>query len=274
MQSRPVDGLTLFYSAEDSQSADLIEHACVQSLQMIRHLWNLNAPEGCRVYVMTSWLHFAIHAAPWHRKVLLLLLLPLWGLRARRTWVYSGGWTLPYKRPAVGVKPPRLVQAGDTSIGSRVFVREHDISEKVRQITCHELVHACSGHLKLPMWLNEGLAMVTVDQLVGKQTVRMETLETLNRVAGDNKPRSYREVSVGEPATLVYAFVRGYWITRFVEETRPGLLRSFLVRPLPRGELERKIAAELQMEVNEFWQCIDPEAVAYFRARENQSTSQ
>lgn len=266
MQSRPIDGLTLYYEAQEGHSANVVERACRQSLELIRHCWDLKTPEGCRVYVMTSWLRFVFHSAPWYRKVLLALFIPLLAFRARRIWVYSGGWTLPYRRPAVGVKPPRLIESGDRSIGALVFVQEEDLDEKVRHITCHELVHAYSAHLRLPLWLNEGLAMVTVDRLIGRATVRPETLESLVRPAGEGRPKGYRRVSVREPEELVYAFVRGYWITRYVEETQPGLLKSLLAKRLDHRELEGQIADAYQMGRQDFWQRVDAVVTGHFRA--------
>jgi hypothetical protein len=268
MESRSVDGLTLYFDADERETADLVEQACQQSLRLIRQSWGLDAPEGCRVYVMTSWRHFVFHSAPWPRKILLGLFMPLWALRARRIWAFSGGWTLPYRRPAVGIKPPRLIEAGDSSIGARVFVKEEDLNEKVRHVTCHELVHACSAHLKLPMWLNEGLAMVTVDRLLQTATVRTETLEVLGAPSGDASPRGYRGISVKEQETFVYAFVRGYWITRHLEETQPELLKSLLAQRLSHRALESRVAAAYQMEREEFWQQIDPIVASHFRARE------
>jgi len=268
MESRSVDGLTLYYGADERETADLVERACRQSLRLIRRSWNLDAPEGCRVYVMTSWLHFVFHSAPWHRQILLSLLMPLWAFRARKIWAYSGGWTLPYRRPAVGIKPPRLIEAGDSSIGARVFVPEENLDEKVRHVTCHELVHACSAHLKLPLWLNEGLAMVTVDRLFQHATVKRETLESLGPPSGDAGPKGYRGISVREQEGFIYAFVRGYWITRYLEETQPELLKSLLAQRLAQRALESQVAAAYQMEREEFWQEIDAIVASHFRARE------
>ncbi len=268
MESRPVDGLTIYFQADERDTADLVEQACRQSLSLIRQCWGLDTPEGCRVYVMTSWHHFLLHSAPWPRKILLSLFMPLWAFRARRIWAYSGGWTLPYRRPAVGIKPPRLIEAGDSSIGARVFVREEDLSEKVRHVTCHELVHAFSAHLKLPLWLNEGLAMVTVDRLFQRTTVQAETLKVLNPPSAEAGPKGYREVSVREQETFVYAFVRGYWITRYLEETQPELLKSLLAQRISPQALESRIAAAYHMQREEFWQRIDPIVASHFGSRE------
>jgi hypothetical protein len=43
-------------------------------------------------------------------------------------------------------------------------------------ITCHELIHACSVHLRLSMWLNGGVDAVLVDRSAGGPTIRWKTL--------------------------------------------------------------------------------------------------
>ena len=61
----------------------------------------------------------------------------------------------------IGIKPPRLLDRADRTIGGLLFRRGPDLHKKAELTTCHELTHACSARLKLPAWLNEGLAAVT-----------------------------------------------------------------------------------------------------------------
>ena len=265
METTSIADLTLFFDAHERDAAELIRHACERSVQLIHECWGLDTPRDCRVYVMTSWLHFVFHSAPWHWRILLGLSMPLWVLRISKTWNYAGGWAQRYgKRRAVGVKPPRLIQLADTSIGDRVFVAEDDLSEKVQHVTCHELVHAFAAHLKLPMWLNEGLAMVTVDEFAGKPTVRPETLETLKRSSHETSPGRYRKLRVGDQDALVYHCVRGYWLTRYIKDTRPELLKSLLAQRHTHTALESQVAAALGMSDQEFWPTIDRVVASHF----------
>jgi len=227
METMSIDGLTLFYDADERDTAELIRLASENSVRLIHEHWGLDTPEDCRVYVMTSWLHFVLHSAPWHWRVLLAVSIPLWYFAVRRTWPYAGGWAQRYgKRQAVGVKPPRLLQLGDRSMGDQIFIREEeDPEEKVQHVTCHELVHAFAAHLKLPLWLNEGLAMVTVDRYFGKPTVRRETIEFLESSPHKTSQGRYRNLSAKDKNTFIYHFVRGYWLTRSVTATRPWKAR-------------------------------------------------
>jgi hypothetical protein len=258
METKLVSGLTLFFDAEDLATAEIVGEACERSVQLMRELWGLDVPRDCRVYVMTSWMRFVFHSAPWHWRILLGATLPLWSFRAQRMWQYAGGWAQRYgERRAIGVKPPRLIQAADRSMGEQIFVPEKDMNEKVQHITCHELVHAFTAHLRLPAWLNEGLAMVTVDRLLGKPTVRSQTIEALGQRSQGTRPKEYRSLGARDKESLVYHCVRGYWITRYLADTRPELLRDLLQQRQGRKALENKVAAGLGMSREEFWKEID-----------------
>jgi hypothetical protein len=191
--------------------------------------------------------------------------MPFWCFRARRTWPYSAAWTQRYgRRVAIGVKPPRLLEQSDKSIGVHMFVEEKDMKTKVQHITCHELVHACSVHLKLPAWLNEGIATVTVDRFLERRTIREETLELVKGFLSKGAPRTYRELSRMSGETFAYHAVRGYWLVGYLEEKYPGFLRhAFSLRRDSRG-IEREIAMELEMEPKSFWSEIDDVVVGHF----------
>ena len=269
METMVVDGLTLFFDAQEREAAGLVRDACEKSIRLIRECWGLDTPADCRVYVMTSWLHFVFHSAPWPWRILLGISMPLWYYRVKKTWPFAGGWAQRYgKRRAVGIKPPRLIQQADRAMGELIFVQEADISEKVQHVTCHELTHAFAGHLGLPMWLNEGLAMVTVDRFAGKPTVRHRTLDILGRWSGKASPGRYRDVSPKDRDALVYHAVRGYWITRYVGETQPGLLKGLLSRRQSHRALEDEVAAALGMDHAGFWENIDSIVVSYFEQKE------
>jgi len=180
----------------EQDTADLIRSACEQALPLIQRTWGLDAPADCRIYAMTSWLKFIVRSAPWPWRLLLSITLPLWGFRARRAWPFSAAWTQRYgRRVAIGVKPPRLLEQSDKRFGVRMFVQEKDMKTNVRQVTCHELVHACSAHLHLPAWLNEGIATVTADRFLGKRTILSETLNLVRNHQPKTAPPTYRQLS-------------------------------------------------------------------------------
>jgi hypothetical protein len=264
MERLRVGGLTLYFDALDREAAELIRRACEQSVGVIHEHWGLETPGDCRVYVMRSLLHFVYHSAPWSWRVLLSATLPLWYFRQRRIWPYAGGYEQRYgRRLAVGIKPPRLMQDADGSVGIRIFNESTDIGEKVERTTCHELAHAFVGHLNLPAWLKEGHAMVTVDEYMGKPTVKQETLDALARYSTKAAAAGYRKVSMQDQDAAIYLYTRGYWITRFLDDTQPALLRSLLQRRQSHSALEGEVAAALGREREAFWNEIDRMVIAH-----------
>jgi len=266
METMPLNGFTLFFDAEEREAAELIRRACEKSVRLIHECWGLDTPQDLRVYVLTSaWLRSTFHSAPWGWRILMGLSLPLWYFRTRRLWQVAGGWQQQYgQRKTVGIKTPRLIPLDDSGIGDRIFIREDDADEKVQHITCHELVHAFTSDLKLPVWLNEGLAMVTVERYAGKATIRRETLDALRRSSNQAVAGSYQGINLKDPDAVVYLYVRGYWITRYLEETQPGRLKSLLARRYSHGELESQVAFACGMGREEFLRKVDGTVAAHF----------
>ncbi len=265
MQSRTFSGVTVVFDSSDQETAALICEAIEKTLGLIQEGWGLRRPEDCRIYVMTSWWKFFFQSATWPWRILLAVTLPLWGFRARRTWPYSAAWTQRFgKRVAIGIKPAWLLDLSDKSIGIQMFVEEKDPKLKIRHLACHELTHACSANLLLPAWLNEGLAAVTVDRYLGKQTIRTDTLELIQNFTPKTRPATYRELSHLSSEAIAYHAVRGYWIVRLLEENRPGFLKRIFSSSQATPAVENDMAVELGIEPDILWGKIDNMIVAHF----------
>lgn len=264
METKTIRNLTLHFDATEEASAGLIGSACTQSLDLIRNLWGLEAPAECRVYVMTSWSQFLFDAAPWSWRIYLALTLPLRYRRIQQMWAMAGGWALRYgERRVIGIKPPQLLQEVDPGLRERIFVpREPEAWSQHN--TCHELVHACSDHLKLPTWLHEGLAMVTVDRFAGRPTVQATTLKTVVDASRGAGPRHGDASLLSDPDHLVYLAVRGYWMTRYLAETHPKLLREQLMHRQSHQALEAALAPELGIDPGGFWREMEAITASYF----------
>jgi hypothetical protein len=269
MQTRSVNGLRLHYGDGDIAAADIVADACSKSLRIIRDRWALQAPRDCQVYVMTSWREFMFSAAPPHWRVLVAVTQPLWAPRADELWRVAGGFHQAFgRRRAVGVKPPRLLADAAGDIGERIFRAEEalDLTRKLEHITCHELTHACAADRHLPMWLNEGLAMRTVDLYAGEPTVRSDTLHVLHQASTSGEPIRYRDVRADDHDALVYHAVRGYWITRYLEESHPDVLVRLLSKRHSSRKTTAALAKALAIDPEELWQTIDGAVVAHFGA--------
>ncbi|MFC1900689.1 hypothetical protein ACFLYN_03750 [Chloroflexota bacterium] len=265
MASRRIGNIRIFYSRKETATADLIADVCEKSLQLAGEDWGLDPPEDCRIYVMTSWLGFVFQSAPLKWRLMLAPTFPLWFPRMRSTWKYSAAWTQNYgSRIAIGIKPARLIEQSDRSIGVRMFVEETDTSLNVKHVTCHELVHACSAHLWLPTWLNEGIGSVTVDRYLGKQTIRDDTLQFIKDYLPKKEPPTYREMSSMSAKAIAYHGSRAYWLVRFLEEEFPGFLKEAFSEGMDSEEIVNEIAAELEIEPDNFWEEIDDIVADYF----------
>jgi hypothetical protein len=268
MKARTISNVTVVPDPNEHDTTELIGNTCEKALQLAQEVWGLEPPDDCRIYVMTSWLRFVFQSAPWPWRVLLGATIPVWCFRARRTWPYSAAWTQRYgRRVAIGVKPPCLLERSDRSIGVRVFVEEKDARVNVKHVTCHELIHACSAHLRLPMWLNEGIATVTVDRFLARPTIRLATLQIIKDFLPKAAPPTYRELSRMDGGAIAYHTVRGYWLVLYLEKERPGLLSSMFSQRRDSKTIEREVATELGMELASFWIEIDDILVSYFEKR-------
>ena len=260
--------MQLFFDAGDQETAGWVADAAGQSLSVIRESWGLEPPADCRIYLMTSWRGFIADSAPWYWWPLIIPTYPLWARRIERTWPYSAAWTQRYgRRVAIGIKPPRLLEVSDKSIGTLIYIEELDIQKKINHYICHELTHACSARLSLPAWLTEGIAMLTVDRFLGKPTIRADTMELVRDSLPKAAPPSYRQLSHLYGRELAYHVVRGYWLVKYLEEVRPGFLRPLFLSPRTARTIEEKISAELGIERAALWNQIDDRLAAYFEER-------
>jgi hypothetical protein len=265
MKYENIAGLRLFYEPQEEEAARLIGKACEKSAQLLQKRWGLALPGDCRVYVMTSWTRFLFHSAPLPWKIYLALTFPLIARRAASIWPYAGGWALSHgRRQVVGVKPPRLIKTGDRSLGEKIFIQDRNVNEIVQTVTCHELTHAFTFHLKLPTWLHEGLATLAMEHYLGRPIVRQETLEYLAHLTPANSRSRREKLRVEDQQLLISQYARGYWLTRYIDETQPELLKELLSRRMDHKVLDGKLTTAFAKEREVFWQDIDNELRTFF----------
>jgi len=266
MEHEIIAGMDLFFASEENEAARIIAAACKRSVPFIRQHWGLKTPKDCRVYVMTSWKQFLFDSAPWLWKAYMTLTFPLVAKKASSIWSYTGGWSLAYgRRKVVGIKPPRLIQKGDRSLGEHIFLPDRDLQEIVQTITCHELVHGFTSHLKLPTWLHEGLATLAMEHYLNRRIVRDDSLERLVGRGFHDHRKETNPQRVDRQQALIAQYAWGYWLTRYLDETQPQLLRDLLARRMRHKNLEAEIASALGKEPESFWQEIDGDLYARYR---------
>ena len=256
--------MDLFFPRGEEDAADLIEQAVVRSLAVISEKWGLPR-RRCRVYVATAWLPVVLHSTPRYLLPVGLLALPFWGPRIRRFWPAAAGWTQRFtRRPAVCIKPPWLLEKADRTVGEMLYVREQDPRKKVEHVTCHELTHALTAHLRLPAWLNEGVAMLAVDAYLGQPTVRPDSLYLLPSGGRQGAPEEYRKLLGMKLKGVAGLYARAYWTTRFLEEKHSALLRRLMTKRVSRHSIEKQVAAALGLRRRDLWKAIDRVVVDHF----------
>ena len=268
MDTIPLEKLSVYFEPEDRETAERAAQTAERTLQLLKERWGIEPPADLRVYIMTSWQGFMFGAAPPLWKLYMALTFPLWAPRTVRIWPIAGGWAQAFgKRHTVGVKPPRLIAKADRSIGLQIF-EPLEPMERVEMVTCHELTHACTNYLRSPAWLHEGMAMVMVDLCLGKPTVQQGTLAHLANAPAElaGRPNTRRIARTREG--MIYQYTRGYWLTRFLSESQPELLRSLLGRHRSHPELIAELAAGLGLTSESFWEQIDGLVVAHLSKRE------
>ena len=63
--------------------------------------------------------------------------------------------------------------------------------------------------------------------------------------------------------------VRGYWFARYIEETRPGLLKELLAGRQEPAILEGRVSAAYDLTPAEFWAQMDERVAGYFQTAIN-----
>lgn len=241
-------GISVIFAEGERAFAESIAGAVEESARFLQRCWRLRAPDECQVRVLTDACGFIADTVPRHLRAVVALTKPFWKKRAERAFGIAGGWMLPWPgRMAVGVKPPHLLAAARSEVGRRLFVPVPDLVEKARHVTCHELTHAFTAHLRLPAWINEGLAMRAVDHVAGYATVRADTSTRVFPDPAALDANAYRRVKPSDHEALLALYATGYWTIRRLEMEAPETLRQMLAQRRPRGEVDRIVAEALAL---------------------------
>jgi hypothetical protein len=96
-------------------------------------------------------------------------------------------------------------------------------------------------------------------------TVLPETVEMLADDQPPGPPGSYGPVK--DLDELLHLYVQSYWVTRYLDETKPGMLQRLLSEPRPRGELDREVAVAFDQDLATFWREIGGVVAAHFAQR-------
>ncbi len=114
------------------------------------------------------------------------------------------------------------------------------------------------------MWLNEGVAMVSVDRYFGKQTVKNSTLKIAAGVWAKHRDGAYPDFSRMKHEEVVYHYARGYCFARFLQQCHPDLLQEIMSVRQRQHSLEKRLASVLGCSHGSLWQTIDNSLLLHF----------
>ena len=208
------------------ETESLLETSCCRAVNFLQNTWSLKIPT-CHVYVTPHWQTIMLEQAPLLYKTLnqgSFILLRKRRVLLDKLWSRSAGWFQRYgKHCLIAIKP--LPQFEKMKLTNHPLYTPMTAREKFSNTLLHELTHAFTAHLKLPLWLNEGIALLTAERALGYGAVRIETLEYLKRPQKDS---SYYQLPKLEGETFFYHYAKGYWLTRYLQERHGDVLRQLL----------------------------------------------
>lgn len=213
-----VDNVKIYFKVTEMDTFEIINSTVHQVAELVKDEWNLSIPDNSRIYVMDSWLKFLFQSAPIYYWPLIGLNLPFAFPMMKKSWKSVGGWAKRYgNRHVIGIKDKTLINIEGSELGKKIFIPETTIQDKMKHIITHELTHVCLSNYKKPVWFNEGMAMLAVDKMFHKQTVRKDTLDLLSTYNMDTMKKS-----------LLSNYIVGYWFVKYLDEKEPETLKRIL----------------------------------------------
>jgi hypothetical protein len=198
------------------ETESLLGEACCCAVNFLQGTWQLAVP-NCHVYVTPKWQTIYLEHPPLVWKTMYKLGLSVLKNRRERLetlWQRSAGWFQRFgKLHFIAIKP--LVYFQTVNLQQSPLYKPMTPSQKFCNTLVHELTHAFTVHLKLPLWLNEGFALLAAEQALGYGGLREGTLELLHT---PRKTISYFKLPSLAGEDFFYHYAKGYWLTRYLEE--------------------------------------------------------
>jgi hypothetical protein len=209
-----------------SETEMLLSEACCQAVDFLQKTWSLKVP-NCHVYVTVRWQTIMLEQAPILYKTMnrasFLFLRKRYGL-LDSLWNRSAGWFQRHgKLCLIAIKPLRDFEKMNLT-NSQLYT-SMTAKEKFSNTLVHELTHAFTAHLRLPLWLNEGIALLSAEKALGYGTVKRETLEYLMT---PQRGSSYYQLAKLSNEKFFYQYAKGYWLTRYLLEQHEDVLKQLL----------------------------------------------
>ena len=109
--------------------------------------------------------------------------------------------------------------------------------------------------------------MVAADEFLGVRTVRTDTIQSLKHPRQKRAIGRYQDLPRMQKDEIVYQYVRGYWITRYLMDRHAGLLNNLLDKKHSRRTTENMLAGALGLRRRSLWKQIDGIVIQHFESR-------
>jgi hypothetical protein len=209
-----------------SETESLLREACCRAVNFLQTTWSLKIPH-CHVYVTARWQTIMLEHSPTLHNIInkasFILLRHRYNM-LNNLWNRSAGWFQRYgKLCLIAIKPLREFEK--MNLANHPLYTTMTTKERFSNTLVHELTHAFTAHLKLPLWLNEGLALLTSEEALGYGAVKKETLEYLTT---PQRGSSYYQLPKLSNEKFFYQYAKGYWLTRYLQEQHEDILKQLL----------------------------------------------
>jgi hypothetical protein len=253
------------HDLENNKAAEsLLREACCQAVSFLSN-WNLSLPK-CQVYITKRWQTIFFQASPLLWRVFYkvgLSLLPRRRKLLDKLWHRSAGWCQRYGNQClIAPKPLSLFQG--MNLEHSPLYQKMSAKEKFCNTLVHELTHAFTAHLKLPLWFNEGFALLGAEQALGYGAVKTETLELLKT---PRQTTNYFRLPNLAGEDFFYHYAKGYWLTRYLQEEHEEVLEQLLKKRQSYSSTNKYV----QKLFNN--QSSDKVLYTYFKASQNSNSS-
>lgn len=256
MKKKQLEQLKIIYENKYSVEKNIIENNYHNIFDLIFILWDFKSPTNIEIYITKSDFKFALMTHSILQKLFLItLLLPYWILierKKRKKWRAVSHFQKKY--PIILLKPIEIYGRLDNSIGKLIYIDGKMYKKKDRFLItlCDQLVNACIPS-KIPLWINEGVSSLTVENLIKKQIYKNASIQLLKN---DYKIINVHEFSKVSDNCIAYNYAKGYWTVRYLEENYPGFLKETF-KEYRGEEIVDQIRLKLGLNHEKFWEQLD-----------------
>jgi len=214
--------------------------------QFVFDEWGIQQQRKYSIFIADDW-HVALHNLPLLR--LRLKLSPNLHKGYNDMWSRVRAWALHSTfRSNICIKENFDAEDKKDNPGRIIYDLSTDIySSEI--VFCHELTHICTQHLRLPHWLEEGIAMLTVDKYFNLQTVSLSTLELLKQHPQHMLTSKIKWLEKPSATVIACQYAAGYWLSRYLHELHPDSFKYLLAKPRKEQEIKKHLTEVCGLDI-------------------------